>query len=56
MNKRLISKDMLEYSGCTSEDDNHTEEDLFEMFEILSYIYYESNLNNNNTDYEMAEA
>jgi hypothetical protein len=53
MDKGLISKDMIEYSGRL-DDDEHTEEDLFEMFEILSYIYYENDLDG--TYYEMAEA
>ena len=53
MIRGLLSKDMIELSG-KYEDDNHTEEDLFEMFEILSYIYYENDLNG--TYYEMAEA
>ena len=53
MDKGLLSKDMIEYSGRLN-DDEHTEEDLFEMFEILSYIYYENDLNG--TYYEMAEA
>jgi len=53
MNKGLLSKDMIELSGKYV-DDEHTEEDLFEMFEILSYIYYENDLDG--TYYEMAEA
>ena len=51
--KGMISKDMIESSG-TYIDVNHTEEDLFEMFEILSHIQYDGNLDS--TDYEMALA
>jgi hypothetical protein len=51
--KGIISKDMIESSG-TYTDDNHTEEDLFEMFEILSYIHYDGILDY--TDYEIALA
>ena len=53
MDKGLLSKDMIEYSGRLN-DDEHTEEDLFEMFEILSYMYYENDLDG--THYEMAES
>ena len=51
--KGLLSKDMIELSG-KYEDDEHTEEDLYEMFEILSHIHYNNDLTE--TLYTMAEA
>ena len=53
LDKGIISKDMIECSG-KFEDDKHTEEDLFEMFEILSHIHYDNNLIE--TAYQIAEA
>ena len=53
INRGIISKDMIEFSGRL-EDENHTEEDLFEMFEILSHIHYDNKLIE--TGYEIAEA
>ena len=52
--KGLVSKDMIEYSGCISDEEEHTEEDLFEMFEMISIIHYNNKLIE--TKYEIAKA
>ena len=52
-NKGIISKDMIEFSGKLV-NENHTEEDLFRMFEILSHIHHDNKLIE--TSYEIAEA
>ena len=52
-NKGLLSKDMIELSG-RYDDDEHTEEDLYEMMEILSHIHCNDELLD--TLYIMAEA
>ena len=52
-NKGLLSKDMIELTGNYDEDDL-TEEDLYEMMEILSHIHCNDELID--TLYIMAEA